>query len=95
MHTLNARFIGMELYFDDLEVSKRFYSDTLHFPVLDEEPGHYTRFDTKPAFICLERKGSEPYPSRDKAVVFLEVSNLLEAVDAVGRHRIVEMKSQG
>jgi predicted enzyme related to lactoylglutathione lyase len=94
-HPLNAHFVGIELYFDNLEEGKRFYGYTLGFPLLDEAPGHYARYDTHPSFICLERKGSEPYPSRDKAVIFLEVPNLLDAVDSIGRHRIIEMKPQG
>jgi predicted enzyme related to lactoylglutathione lyase len=92
---LNARFIGIELYFDDLEKGKRFYGETLGFPIRDEEPGHYARYDTQPAFVCLERKGSEPYPSRDKAVLFLEVPDLLQAVDSIGRHLVLEMKPAG
>lgn len=91
MTKLNARFVGIELYFENLEEGKVFYGKTLGFPVLDEAPGHYARFDTQPVFICLERKGSEPYPSRDKAVVFLEVPNLPQAVDSIGRERVVEM----
>lgn len=92
---LNARFIGVELYFDHLDEGKRFYGETLGFDIRDEVPGHFTRFVTEPAFICLERKGMEPYPWRDKAVIFLAVPNLVEAVNAVAKERIVEMKPQG
>lgn len=92
---LNARLIGIELYFDDLESGKRFYGDTLGFRVLDEQRGHYARYDTEPAFVCLERKGSESYPSRDKAVVFLEVPDVVAAVDAIGRSHVVELHEGG
>jgi len=88
---LNARFIGIELHFDDLQKGKRFYGETLGFRVRDGVPGRYARYDTEPAFVCLERKGSEPYPSRDKAVLFLEVPDLLQAVESIGRHLVLEM----
>jgi predicted enzyme related to lactoylglutathione lyase len=92
---LNARLIGIELYFDDLETGKRFYSETLGFRVRDEHQGRYARYDTQPAFVCLERKGSESYPSRDKAVIFLEVPDVVAAVDAIGRSHVVEMHAGG
>jgi hypothetical protein len=63
---LNAR-LEIELYFDHLDEGQRFYGETLGFDVRDEVGGRFTRFATEPAFICLERKGMEPYPSRDKA----------------------------
>ena len=92
---LNARLVGIELYFDDLEKGKRFYGDTLGFRVLNEQQGRYARYDTTPAFVCLERKGSESYPSRDKAVVFLEVPDVVAAIDAIGRTHVVEMHAAG
>ena len=39
--------------------------------------------------ICLERKGSESYLSRDKAVLFFEVNDINAAVAAIGRERFV------
>jgi predicted enzyme related to lactoylglutathione lyase len=92
---LNARLVGVELYFDDLQMGKQFYGEMLHLDLLDEVGGHHARFNGGPAFLCLERKGSETYPSRDKAVVFLEVANLAAAVECVGKERIIEMKPQG
>jgi predicted enzyme related to lactoylglutathione lyase len=92
---LNVRFIGVELYFEDLKKGMRFYGERFGFRILDEESGHYARYDTLPAFICLERKGSETYPSLDNAVLFLEVPNLLEAVESIGRDLILEMKPAG
>ena len=74
---------------------RRWSKSVLGFDLLDEEAGHYTRFDSGPAFVCLERKGSEPYPSRDKAVIFLEVPDLTAAVASVGREKIVAMKAEG
>jgi predicted enzyme related to lactoylglutathione lyase len=89
----NARLIGVEFYFDDLQQGKQFYGNELKLELLDEEQGHYARFGAGQNFVCLERKGSESYPSRDKAVVFLEVSNLADAVRSVGEERIVALKS--
>jgi len=39
--------------------------------------------------FCLERKGSESYPSLDKAVLFFEVPDLSAVMDAIGKDRIV------
>ena len=41
-------------------------------------------------FVCLERKGSESYPSKDKAVLFFEVPDLGSAIAAVGQDRVVQ-----
>jgi predicted enzyme related to lactoylglutathione lyase len=92
---LNARFIGVELYFDDLQQGKQFYGNVLGLTLLDEEEGHYARFDARKSFVCLERKGTESYPSRDKAVVFLEVSNLADAIRYIGEERIVATEPLG
>lgn len=92
---LNARLIGVELYFDDLPRGKQFYGDLLRLELLDEEEGHHARFSAGESFVCLERKGVESYPSRDKAVVFLEVSNLQDAVRHIGEEKIVAIKTAG
>lgn len=89
MTGIGARFVGVELYFDDLEMARRFYVETLGLQVSDEQPGHFARFGGDAGFICLERKGSESYPSVDKAVLFLEVPDLEAAVRSIGRHRVV------
>ncbi|HKS82150.1 MAG TPA: VOC family protein [Candidatus Acidoferrales bacterium] len=87
----NARLIGVELYFDDLTASRRFYSETLGLTCLDEDASRYARFAAGPTFVCLECKGVESYPSRDKVVLFFEVPDLTAAVNAVGRERILQM----
>lgn len=92
---LQARLIGVELYFDDLQQGKQFYRNTLGLELLDEEEGHHARFDAGERFVCLERKGSESYPSRDKAVVFLEVPDLAEAVRVIGEDRMVSTEPLG
>ena len=81
---------GVELYFDDLEKATRFYRDTLGLKISSEAAGHHAQFDTGTAFVCLERKGCESYPSRDKAVIFLEVADLRAAIQALGRDRILQ-----
>ena len=89
MSDISARFVGAELYFEDLERAKKFYLDTLGLHISDEQPGHHAKFGAGAAFVCLEAKGSESYPSRDKAVLFFEVHDLRAAVNAIGPHRFV------
>ncbi len=76
---LPLRFAGVELYFDNLEGARAFYRDVLGLAISDETAGHYVRFVNGNGFVCLERKGSESYPSRDKAVLFFEVDNVSAA----------------
>ena len=83
------RIAGVELYFDDLDRAKKFYIDTLGLRVMGELAGHHVQFDGGSAFLCLERKGAENYPSQDKAVVFFEVPDVVRAVETIGRERIV------
>jgi hypothetical protein len=59
-----------------------------------EQAGHHTKFDSGAGFVCLERKGSEPYPSKDKAVLFFEVSDLKAAIASIGRDRLVQSESK-
>jgi catechol 2,3-dioxygenase-like lactoylglutathione lyase family enzyme len=92
---LNTRLLGVELYFDDLQQGKRFYEETLGLELLDETAGHHARFNAGETFVCLECKGAESYPSRDKAVIFLEVPNLPEAIRCIGEERILEMVPRG
>ncbi|HEV2175679.1 MAG TPA: VOC family protein [Terriglobia bacterium] len=89
------RFVGVELYFEDLSRARQFYRDVLGLDLSDEEAGHYAKFDGGSGFICLERKGSETYPSRDKAVVFFEVPELPAIVEAIGRERFVHYEPAG
>ena len=84
----------MELYFRNLKAARRFYRETLGLKVTDEEPGRYARFKGRAGFLCLEKKGSESYPSRDRAVVFFEVADLSAAVKAIGRGRFVHVETK-
>ena len=88
-----ARLVGVELYFDDLERAKSFYTNTLGLKLAEEQPGRFAKFESGTRFICLERKGSESYPSQDKAVLFFEVRDLQEVIASVGKDRVVETGS--
>ncbi len=83
------RFAGVELYFNDLDRARTFYREILGLEVSDEEPGHYTRFDSGAGFVCLERKGSEQYTSRENSVQNYEVEDLAAARKAIGEDRFV------
>jgi predicted enzyme related to lactoylglutathione lyase len=83
------KIVGVELYFKHLARAKEFYRSTLGLTLADESPGHHAQFAAGNAFICLERKGSENYPSADKAVLFFEVRNLAATIKSLGRKRIL------
>lgn len=90
MTQIQARFIGVELYCDNLETAKKFYVETMGLEVSDEQIGHHTKFNSGPCFVCIERKGAESYPSKDKAVLFFEVPDLKLAIAAIGQDRLVQ-----
>ena len=92
MQRIHSQFKGVELYFDDLQRAKKFYEETLSLPLSDEQIGHHARFDSGAGFICLERKGAESYPSKDKAVLFFEVADLRSAVAAIGPEAFVQIE---
>jgi predicted enzyme related to lactoylglutathione lyase len=94
MQSIQARFIGVELYFDDLEKAKEFYALTLGLPMSGEQAEHHAQFDCDGRFLCLERKGVESYPSKDKAVLFFEVASIKSAIAAVGRDKFVHSESR-
>jgi predicted enzyme related to lactoylglutathione lyase len=89
------RFIGVELYFDDVDRATRFYRDLLGLAVAESRPGDYSKFASEGGFLCLERKGLDTYPSENKAVVFLEVADVQRAIEAMGSHRIVHVGVDG
>ncbi len=88
------RLQGVELYFDDLDRAKRFY-EGLGLAVTDAQEGRFAQFGAGGPFLCVERKGSESYPSRDKAVVFFEVPDLAAAVARLGRERFARIEEKG
>jgi hypothetical protein len=65
MQNAEARFIGVELYFENLGEARRFYVETLGLSLSDEEVGHHAKFGGEAGFVCLEKKGVENYPSKD------------------------------
>jgi hypothetical protein len=93
MPQINARLVGVELYFDDLVAARRFYHETLGLAISGERPGHHAQFGAGPSFLCVEKKGAENYPSRDKAVIFFEVPSVHDAVEAIGRERIIHFET--
>jgi predicted enzyme related to lactoylglutathione lyase len=90
MERIRARFVGVELYFSNLERAKKFYIETMGLEVSDEQVGHHAEFETGAGFVCLERKGTESYSSKDKAVLFFEVPDLRLAIAAIGQDRLVQ-----
>jgi hypothetical protein len=94
MAGISARLAGVELYFDDVDAAKQFYTETIDLQVSGEDPGHYAKFEGGASFLCVERKGSESYPSRDKAALFFEVRDLQVAIAAIGQHRFVRVEKQ-
>jgi predicted enzyme related to lactoylglutathione lyase len=90
MGRIDARFVGTELYFSDLKKARDFYTGVLGLTMSEEEPGRHAKFDSGHAFICLERKGAESYPSQDKAVLFFAVPDLEVAAESLGNDRIVQ-----
>ena len=90
MERIRSKFVGVELYFENLERAKKFYVETLGLEVADEQAGHHAKFDSGAGFICLERKGVESYPSQDKAVLFFEVPDIKAAIAAIGPDRLVQ-----
>jgi predicted enzyme related to lactoylglutathione lyase len=90
MERIRARFVGVELYFENLERAKEFYTETMGLEVSDEQVGHHAKFESGAGFVCLERKGAESYSSTDKAVLFFEVPDLRLAIAAIGQDRPVQ-----
>lgn len=62
MEYASPRFLGAELFFDDLERAKDFYQEILGLELTDEDPDHHAQFAAGEAFVCLERRGSESDP---------------------------------
>ena len=95
MAHLNARLVGVELYFDNLEVAKAFYEETLGLPLEEYDADHHAKFAAGDAFVCTEKKGVEDYASADKAVLFLEVSSVRQAVERIGLPHLVRAEVSG
>jgi catechol-2,3-dioxygenase len=92
MAVTGARFVGVELYFEDLKRARSFYAGILGLQIAEEQEGHHTKFDGAAGFICLEKKGVESYPSKDKAVLFFEVADLQSSIAAIGTNQLVRVE---
>ena len=90
---VTAKFVGVELYFSDLKRARAFYANVLGLKIDEEDATRYAKFEGDAGFVCLERRGSESYPSQDKAVLFFEVPDLKAAVSAVGEERFVQREN--
>lgn len=93
MRKARLRFVGVELYFEDLPRAKKFYTETLGLELSQDEPEHHAKFDSRAGFICLEGKGVELYPSQDKAVLFFEVADLSSALEAIGKEKVIQTQA--
>ena len=93
MKQVNLTFAGVELYFEDLERARRFYVETLGLRISDQQSAHHVKFESGAGFICLEQKGVESYPSKDKAVLFFEVADLPAALRAIGPDKLIQSES--
>ena len=98
MERIQPQFIGVELYFDNLEMAKRFYVETLGLEVSEET--HQVRTSK-----CQVRRSVQDScvwsgklrgtvaidPSKDKAdISFIEVPDLGSAIAAIGQDRVVQ-----
>jgi len=90
-----ARFVGVDLCFDDLRTAKSFYAGVLGLQIAEEQEGHQAEFEGEGGFICLENKGVESYPSKDKALLLFEVEDLQTSIAAIGRERWVRVENRG
>jgi hypothetical protein len=62
--------------------------------ISEEEEGHHVKFDIGAGLFCLEKKGAESYPSKDKAVLFFEVKDFWATIAAIGRERFVQVEGR-
>jgi catechol-2,3-dioxygenase len=88
------KLTGVELYFDDLDRARSFYRDTLGLNVIEDDIGHHIKVSTGDAFLCMERKGVETYPSPEKAVLFFDVPSLRDLADRLDPSIILQRGSR-
>lgn len=95
MAYLNARLAGVELYFENLGAAKAFYEEIIGLPLQEYDADHHAKFAAGDTFVCVERKGVEDYASADKAVVFLEVPSVRQAVERIGPPYVMRAETSG
>lgn len=91
----DARLAGVELYFENLESAKMFYAQVLGLRLEEDDPAHHAKFGAGGAFVCLEKKGVEEYASEDKAVLFLEVEKVADAVERIESSHVMRAETSG
>ncbi len=89
------RLAGVELYSEDLQRAKAFYSEVLGLALAEEDPRRFVQFAVAGAFLCVEGKGVEEYPSQAKAVIFLETDDLEREITRIGAHRFIRINRAG
>jgi predicted enzyme related to lactoylglutathione lyase len=92
---LDARLAGVELYFENLAAAKTFYAAIPGLPLQEYDPAHHAKFGAGDAFVCVEKKGVEDFPSADKAVLFLEVASVARAVERIGATHVLRVETTG
>lgn len=52
MNDISARFVGVKIYFDNLERANNFYVEKLGLRVSDQQPGHHVKFTAMPGLFA-------------------------------------------
>jgi predicted enzyme related to lactoylglutathione lyase len=60
MDRIQAQFVGVELYFENLELAKKFYLETMGLEVSDEQVGHHAKFDRALVSFALNARDLSP-----------------------------------
>ena len=64
MERIRARFVGVELYFENLEKAKKFYIETMGLEVSDEQVGHHASSKVVPALFASNGRGLNRIPRK-------------------------------
>ena len=59
MKGMQARFVGVELYFENLDRAKEFYAETLGLEISEEHAGHHAKFDSPELKSAIAAIGQE------------------------------------
>jgi len=66
MNGIQAQFVGVELYFDDLEGAKEFYAGTLGLEISDSKSGITPSLTVALVLFVLSGRGLSPIHRRTK-----------------------------
>src|SRR5712692_2535598 len=72
MPDTRPRFLGVELYFDDLQSATRFYRDTLGLDLAEDSPGITPSLISPMHFSALKRWAWSPIPCATKPLSSLK-----------------------